>query len=95
MPINISEGGNSEKKIAWLCDNDWDMPTQILALEEWLRDNAGKLDRGNYYADIGYSPREGAACGGVALSIDSMKRMVDIGIELHLSEYPPFVDEED
>ena len=93
MPIKIAECENPSNEFVWLCDDDWELPTQLSVFEEWLRDNASKMDKGNYYADIGFSPREDAAGGGAVLSIESMKSMIKVGIELHLSKYPPFVED--
>jgi hypothetical protein len=87
MPIKIKKDGN---EIAWLCDEDWELPAQIDALQKWLKRNEAILKKGMYTADLGFSPREGAAGGGCLISIDAMRIMVSIGMELWLSEYPPF-----
>jgi hypothetical protein len=98
MPINIidytnaKEGENGDP-IDYLCDNEWEMPLQIEALEKWLIKNRKKLRKGVYVADLGFSPREGAAGGGCVITTKAMEAMLDIGIELYLSEYPPFEDE--
>ncbi|MCU7806040.1 MAG: hypothetical protein KZQ92_11555 [Candidatus Thiodiazotropha sp. (ex Lucinoma borealis)] len=75
--------------IEHLCDDSWEMPEQINTLYTWLKENNGKITKGKFIADIGYSPREGALGGGVALSIEAMEIMVSMGMELYLSEYPP------
>lgn len=98
VPINLidySEAKEGEKGIALghLCIDTWEMPKQIEALEEWLKENRGKIQKGKYVADLGYSPREGALGGGTALSIEAMEIMVAMGMELFLSEYPPFENE--
>lgn len=98
MPINLidytgaKEGGKG-KAIDHLCDDVWEMPEQIAALEKWLKQNKVKLKKGSYAADIGFSPRKGALGGGAVLSVEAMEIMVSLGIELYFSEYPPFEDE--
>jgi hypothetical protein len=98
MPINIIDYSNAKEgdkghALEWLCDDEWEMPTQIEALENWLIENQDKLSKGSYVADIGFSPRPGAAGGGAVLTKQTMEIMVSIGMELCLSEYPEFVDE--
>ena len=87
MAINIYEDNEEHTKIAWLCDNEWELPDQIHALEEWLKDNQGKLKKGNYIADLGFSARKGATGGGPVISTDMMQLMINLGIDLYLSEY--------
>ncbi len=99
MPINIidyseASEGESGKPLEGLCNDKWEMPAQIEALEKWLIENQSDLTSGDYVADIGFSPRPGAAGGGAVLSVRTMKIMSDIGMNLYLSEYPEFVDEE-
>ena len=60
MPINLidySDVKEGEKGITLghLCEDAWEMPEQIEALETWLKQNKGKLKKGSYAADIGYS----------------------------------------
>ena len=98
MPINLidytnANEGEKGKELDHLCENEWEMPKQIEALEKWLKERNGKIKTGNYIADIGYSPREGAAGGGAVLTTEAMSIMVKIGMELYLSEYPAFEDE--
>ena len=98
MPINIKDytdtkEGEKGTAIGYLCDDTWEMPEQIAALENWLKQNKEKLKKGSYAADLCFSPREGALGGGAVLSIEAMQIMVSIGMELYLSEYPPFEDE--
>ena len=90
MPITLFD---NDKRFDWLCEDEWEMPRQIEALEQWLFENQDIIKSGSYAADIGYSPREGAAGGGVTLSLKAMKVMVEIGMVLHLSEYPVFEDD--
>jgi hypothetical protein len=95
MPINIFEYSNGKPgdKVAWLCEDDWELPPQIDYLEKWLKENHIKLDKGPYVADIGFSRRPDAAGGGGVLTIETMKIMVSIGMELFLSEYPEFEED--
>ena len=87
MPINIYNQKNIEK-IAWLCDDDWELPSQIYELEEWLKKNESNIPPGDYVADIGFDIRKDATGGGGVLTIKSMAIMIKLGIELYLSEYP-------
>ena len=98
MPINLIDHSNSKEgdkgiDLGGLCQDKWEMPEQIEALEIWLQNNKDILKPGKYIADIGYSPREGAAGGGTVLTTEAMRIMVTIGMELYLSEYPSFDDE--
>ncbi len=98
MPINIIDYSNvkeGEKGITLkgLCEDEWEMPSQIEALGEWLSHNQYNLPKGSYIADIGFSPRPGASGDGAALTLQVMKIMVSIGMELFLSEYPEFLGE--
>ena len=93
MPINLidytnSKEGEKGKSLGGICKGEWEMPKQVEALEAWLKENSTKLPKGNYVADIGFSPREGALGGGAILSPESMGIMATIGMSLYLSEYP-------
>lgn len=87
MPINLYKEKTGEK-IDWLCDDIWDLPTQIETLQTWIKDNKEKLTPDKYVADIGFDIRKNAAGGGAALDSETMKIMGDLGIDLFLSEYP-------
>jgi hypothetical protein len=87
VPIRIAK---DKKEIDFLCDGEWELPSQIDALQNWLERNKVTLKKGKYIADIGFNPREGAAGGGGIISTEAMRIMVAIGMELWLSEYPPF-----
>ena len=87
MPIKIFKSGESDEEIAWLCDDDWELPIQISALERWLQANAS-LEPNNYVADIGYSVRKDASGGGGVFTLDMMRVFVTIGMEVYFSEYP-------
>ena len=92
MPIKICTDDDARAEVAWLCDDDWGLPSQVTALEAWLAEKAGSLALGRYTADIGFSPRPHAAGGGTSISPEMMRRMADVGITLFLSEYPPMED---
>src|SRR5437588_11196695 len=61
MPVNIyrvTPEGQKNERIAWLCDDNWRLPDQAEALDEWLTENRAALKPDHYIADIGFSPRE-------------------------------------
>jgi hypothetical protein len=87
MPINIYNADNSERVI-WLCDDDWELPSQIRVLENWLSENINSVPSGNYVADVGFGIRKDACGGGAVLSVTTMNNMVKLGMKLYLSEYP-------
>lgn len=87
MPINIYIEENYER-IVYLCEDTWDLPTQIDSLEKWLNTKGLLLPKGSYVADIGFDIRKDAAGGGAVLSSESMKIMGDIGMNIYFSEYP-------
>ena len=86
MPIQIYR--DSFKEIGHLCEEDWELPGQVYALEKWLKTEGCKLPKGHYVADIGFCPREGATGGGGVINVKMMEIMVEIGMEVFLSEYP-------
>lgn len=97
MRINIidyskSKEGEKDSFLDLLCDDEWEMPEKIKALERWFIDKKKKFQPGNYIADLGYSPKEGANGGGAELTTEAMGVMVKIGMVLFLSEYPIFKD---
>ncbi|HEV2805604.1 MAG TPA: hypothetical protein VGW57_11820 [Chthoniobacterales bacterium] len=87
MPISIYRDDDSRAEMAWLCDDDWDLPSQVVALRTWLTQSAPAVGTGPYIADIGFSVRANATAGGSALSPEMMRHMADLGITLFLSEY--------
>jgi hypothetical protein len=91
MPINIYPEDAPKKQVAWLCDDEWNLPAQVAALEAWLK-RKKKMKTRAYIADIGFKARRGACGGGSALSPEMMKKMADFGITLFLSEYPGFAN---
>ncbi|MEM9597878.1 MAG: hypothetical protein AAGD06_26660 [Acidobacteriota bacterium] len=96
MPISIREKTEQgPRRIDWLCDDEWNLIPQLEALGRWLRTQGAELKPGDYWADVGFSPRPGAAGGGGLVSLDMMRTLIEIGMSLYLSEYPPFEDDED
>ena len=87
MPINIYIQETFEK-VDWLCDEAWDLPTQIDALETWLDKKAKALKPNKYVADIGCNIIKNASGGGASLSSKSMAIMGEIGMDVYFSEYP-------
>jgi hypothetical protein len=87
MPINIYMEESGEK-LDWLCDEYWDLPTQIDALETWLINKGQSLEPGKYVADIGFDIRKDATGGGGVLNSESMAIMGKIGMDLYFSGYP-------
>lgn len=96
MPIRIDihPADKPREEVAWLCGGIWELPAQIISLQKWLKRNHKKLDKGPYVADIGFSSHLGAAGGGAALTVETMKIMTAIDMELLLSEYPEFEEDE-
>lgn len=86
MPINIYNGDSSER-VDWLCDEVWELPSQTEELSVWLKKNCDQLKPANYVADIGFVIRRDACSGGAVLSVESMRIMSYLGMELFLSEY--------
>jgi len=88
MPIRIGKDDGSYEVIACLCDDDWELPGQLYALEAWLTDNVASLPDCGAIADIGFSVRPGAFGGGGVLTAESMRRFADAGVSIWFSEYP-------
>jgi hypothetical protein len=87
MPINLYSLNESRNTLAYLCDDVWDLPSQIPVLEKWLTENESRLAPGDYVADVGFMVREAAAGGGAVVGKDMMRIMSTLGMELYLSEY--------
>lgn len=87
MPINIYIQETFEK-VDWLCEEIWDLPTQIDALETWLDKEGKDLEPNKYVADIGFDIRKDATGGGGVLTSKSMAIMGKIGMDVYFSEYP-------
>jgi len=95
VPVNVYVDNDSRTKVAWLCDDNWRLPDQVEALWEWLQQNRASLSQGPYIADIGFSPRPDAAGGGSALSSEMLRALGEVGMDLHLSEYPSIRNSDD
>ncbi len=86
MPINIYIYKTWEE-LDWLCDEIWDLPTQIEALESWLVSKGKKLSPNKYVADIGFDINKNSTGGGGVLNSKSMGIMARIGMDIYFSEY--------
>jgi hypothetical protein len=74
--------------------SEWDLRSQVEALEQWLRTHRGELDPSfEWVADIGFSPCSNACGGGPPLSRELMRMCLDANMEIYLSEYGPADDE--
>ena len=91
MPVNIYNEENYEE-IDFLCEDKWDLPSQLDALEDWLKIKGKLIEKGNYVADIGFEMRKNAFGGGGSIDSESMKIMGEIGMNIHLSEYPGAIE---
>lgn len=92
MSIHIvSEGWG--QSFASLCEEDWELPSQIAFLETWLAEHRAELPMGRWIADVGFSVRKGASGGGAAISPEMMRMMADLGMSLYLSEYGGDLDD--
>jgi len=87
MPINIYKETDREE-LEYLCEEIWDLPTQIDTLETWLISKGKTLETSNYVADIGFDIRKDATGGGAVLNSKSMAIMGKIGMDIFFSEYP-------
>jgi hypothetical protein len=87
MPINIFVD-DSRKRIAYLCESIWDLPTQIDELGKWVVELGGSLEKGTYAADIGFTIRADASGGGAELTPKIMSALSKFNISVLFSEYP-------
>jgi hypothetical protein len=92
VPIKIYTDDEARAEVAWLCDDDWRLPSQVSALQAWLTQNTASLGGLRYIADIGFSPRPDPGGGGASISPEMMRNMAELGITLFLSEYPAMDD---
>ncbi|GAB3328581.1 hypothetical protein GCM10027429_03710 [Marivirga atlantica] len=86
MPIKIYVK-NSAKELDWLCNDIWDLATQLDVLERWLTNKGQRLSHDEYVADIGFNSRSLSSGGGGVLSTNSMSIMSKIGMCIYFSEY--------
>ena len=84
--MNIYKEENFES-IKYLCDDDWDLPTQLHELEKWLIKEGKNLPKGKYIADIGFRIRKEANGGGAVLNSKTITILNKIGMEIYFSEY--------
>ena len=87
MPINIYEA-ESYKTIAYLSNDDWELPIQVEELEKWLNTIGNELSEGKYVADIAFDIRKDATGGGAVINSNMINVLSKIGMEIYLSEYP-------
>lgn len=78
---------NSGKTIATLCEDIWDLPSQIEYLKEWLKKNINSLANENYIADIGFGIRPDACSGGGVLDHELIELISKARMEIYFSEY--------
>ena len=98
MPVNIyrvAPEGEENEQVAWLCDDEWRLTQQSEALSAWLQVEGMKLKPDRYIANIGYSWRRDACSGGPVFTPETLRRLADLGMSLHISEYAGFTDEMD
>jgi hypothetical protein len=96
MPVNIyrvTPEGQKNERVAWLCDDEWKLTPQSVALAAWLQAEGSRLEPDRYVADIGFSWRRDACAGGPAFSPATLRQMADLGMSLFISEYAGFTDE--
>lgn len=96
MPVNIyrvTADEQENEQVAWLCDGEWELTSQIDALSQWLEQISTTLSPAIFVADVGFCWRRDAASGGAVLEPSAMRRMGDLGMSLFLSEYAGFTDE--
>lgn len=89
MPVVIrKQAGGELENLVELAGEEWYLPQQISALEEWLSANADRLDPTfTWIADVGFVGRPDAAGGGPVLTREFMERCVRANLEIWLSEY--------
>lgn len=87
MAIYIKRESENEI-IARLAQDDWELPSQIKILEQWLMENEELIVPSSYIADIGFTMRKNACGGGAILSVQAMSIMATLGFQLYFSEYP-------
>jgi hypothetical protein len=87
MPINIYKE-NTFEKIAWLCNDIWDLPNQIAELEKWLSKNCKSFPETKCVIDVGFDIQKDSSGGGAVISSEMMKLMGENSFDLYLSEYP-------
>ena len=84
----LEDSENQTELVAELCAGDWDLRNQVEELSAWLREHQCSASGGNLRADVGFSSRRDALGGGPVVTVEMMKAMVSLDMELWLSEYP-------
>ncbi|MBD2246232.1 hypothetical protein [Nostoc sp. FACHB-888] len=88
MPVHIyNDEGDDIETISECSPGEWELPTQIGKLEEWLKTNHKVIPKGKYVADIGFKVRKNATGGGAVISAEMIRILDDLGMEVYLSEY--------
>ncbi len=96
MPVLITRqypDDRESEEIAYLCLNEWLLCQLVPTFEDWLEEYATTLPAADYVVDIGFKWRKSAATGGPVFDSATIKKMADVGMSLHLSEYDGFADE--
>jgi hypothetical protein len=99
MPIKIyhlesaSQSLQNDDEIAWLCDEIWELPDQLDALEKWIEEFHGKIGIERKVADIGFEVRSNATGGGSVLSARTMRLASKMNLDIYFSEYGHNVSE--
>jgi hypothetical protein len=88
MPINIYEK-DTFKTITILCDDDWDLSSQLDYLEKWIGNNLEMVSLVECVADIGFSIRKDASGGGGVLTKNCIGLLNQSRLEVYFSEYNP------
>ena len=89
MPVVIRRIVNNRfENHGEVAGDNWDLRTQIEALEEWMNVNGRNLDRTHeWVADVGFISRPNATGGGPPLTKKLMRACLDANLEIYLSEY--------
>lgn len=74
--------------IVEIINDNWDLDTQLQALENWLCENPDFcFTNGEWIADIGYDPRPDVTVAGYTVSLGLMSHLVKNNITLWISDY--------
>ena len=71
-----------------IVNDDWDLDSQLKALEKWLCDNPDfHFVDGEWIADVGFDPRPDTSVAGYTISVELMSQLAKNNISLWLSDY--------
>ncbi len=71
-----------------IVNDDWDLDSQLKALEKWLYDNPDfHFVDGEWIADVGFDPRPDTSVTGYTISVELMSQLAKNNISLWLSDY--------